>query len=279
VPSRHDDVTVVVTNFNYGRFLEEAVTSALQQNGGAPRVLVVDDGSTDPLTLDVLERLPGEVEVRRQANAGVAAARNAGIAASDTPYLIFLDADDRLRPNALDVLRAPLDADATLGFTYGITRFFGLWEGEMTMPPYDPYKLLYRHTIGTTCLMRRELVTAVGGFDLEFHGYEDWEFWLHALDEGWRGRRVDVVTFEYRRHGATKLSADRVRYRHWYRRLREKHRRLYARRGDLARESELSSVGRAIYRWWWGARPLPARVEHALHSLLWGVGHWRHRRG
>ena len=64
------------------------------------------------------------------------------------------------------------------------------------MPAYDPYKLLYRHTIGTTCLMRRELVTAVGGFDSYFGGYEDWEYWLHALEKGWKGRRVEEITFE-----------------------------------------------------------------------------------
>jgi glycosyltransferase involved in cell wall biosynthesis len=275
---RHDDVTVVVTNFNYGRFLEEAVASALGQDGGPPRVLVVDDGSTDPHTLAVLDALPDDVRVHRQANGGVAAARNTGLALADTPYLMLLDADDRLRPCALAALAPPLRADPRLGFTYGITRFFGLWEGEMTMPPYDPYKLLYRHTIGTTCLMRRELVDAVGGFDREFRGYEDWEFWLHALHEGWRGRRVDEVTFEYRRHGSTKLLADRREYRRWYRRLRQKHAPLYARAAELARESDLSAPGRAIYRLWWGARPVPARLEHMLHTLLWRVAKWRRGR-
>ena len=143
------------------------------------------------------------------------------------------------------------------------------------MPPYDPYRLLHRHTIGTTALMRRELVAAVGGFDPEFEGYEDWEFWLHALREGWRGRRVEEVTLEYRRHGSTKLSADRRGYHQWYRRLRDKHGALYARSSELARESDLSPVGRAVYRWWWGARPVPARVEHALHSVLWGAARRR----
>jgi glycosyltransferase involved in cell wall biosynthesis len=275
VTSRHSDVTIVVTNYNYGQFLEEALRSVYEQEGGAPNVVVVDDGSTDPATLTVLDRLPEEVRLLRQSNAGVADARNVGLAAATTPYLMILDADDRLRPRALNVLRAPLDADTGLGFTYGITRFFGEWEGEMTMPAYDPYKLLYRHTIGTTCLMRRELVDAVGGYDADFGGYEDWEFWLHALSKGWQGRRVNEVTFEYRRHGSTKLTADRLEYRRWFREMRVKHAGLYARRDELALQSDLSPVGRWVYRWWWGARPLPARIEHWLHSLLWGVAKWR----
>lgn len=273
--STHCDITVVVTNYNYGQFLDEAVRSVLEQDGGAPRVIVVDDGSTDPTTLDVLAALPDEVRVVRQENTGLATARNNGLALAETPYLIILDADDRLRPRALNLLRAPLDADPKLGFTYGITRFFGDWEGEMTMPAYDPYKLLYRHTIGTTCLMRRELVDVVGGFDPHFGAYEDWEFWLHALSKGWQGRRVDEVTFEYRRHGSTMLAAARLEYRRWFREMRVKHADLYARRDELARQSNLTPVGRWVYRWWWGARPLPARVEHRLHSLLWGVAKWR----
>jgi glycosyltransferase involved in cell wall biosynthesis len=277
VTSRHDDVTVVVTNYNYGRYLEEAVASALDQRAGSPHVIVVDDGSTDPDTDEVLGRLPASVTIQRQPNAGLAAARNAGLRQATTPYLIVLDADDHLAPGALDALRAPLDADAELGFAYGITRFFGQWEGEMSMPPYDPYRLLYRHTIGSTCLMRRELFEQVGGFDPGFRGYEDWEFWLHALAHGWHGHRVEQVTFEYRRHGATMLSGARRDYRSWYRRLRAKHAPLYARRRELAQESALGPVGRAVYRWWWGARPMPARLEHVLHTVLWRVVKWRAR--
>ena len=226
--SRHSDITVIVTNYNYGAFLGEAVDSVLAQEGGPPRVIVVDDGSTTPTRCEVSTRLPEGVGFRGE-NAGVAAARNAGLARADTPYLIVLDADDRLRPRRADPLRATLDADPALGFAYGITRFFGDWEGEMTMPPYDPYKLLYRHTIGTTCLMRRELVDGVGGFDPAFGGYEDWEFWLHALAEGLarpprRGGHVRVPP--PRRHEAGRRPAE---YRRWFKRLRDKHAELYAR--------------------------------------------------
>ena len=64
------------------------------------------------------------------------------------PYALVLDADDRLVPGALAMLRAALEADPSLGFAYGRMRFFGDWDGELRFPPYDPYALLYRHTIG-----------------------------------------------------------------------------------------------------------------------------------
>jgi glycosyltransferase involved in cell wall biosynthesis len=269
---RDGEVTVVITCFNYGRFLAEAVDSALGQEGGAPKVVVVDDGSTELDTIEAVERLPAEVEVVRQERAGVCAARNAGLERVETPYVLVLDADDRLTPTALQVLREPLSRDPALGFAYGRMRFFGDWEGELRFPPYDPYALLYRHTIGLSALMRREVVDATGGFDPVFEQFEDWELWVNALDRGWRGLQVDVVTVEYRRHGGTKHGADRRRYRTMFKALRKKHAALYASHGKLARESRLRPLERLLYRLYWGPRPLPAALEGAVYRLRWGAG-------
>jgi glycosyltransferase involved in cell wall biosynthesis len=266
--TEHADITAVIPCFNYGRFLPEAIDSLLGQEGGPPRILVVDDGSTDPETLKAFEQVPEGVEVLHQPNGGLAEARNSGYRAAATPLLIALDADDRMPPGALRALRGPLDREPDLGFTYGRTRFFGEWSGVMGMPPYDPYRLLYRHTIGPCCLTRRELFEDVGGYDSVFNGLEDWEFWLHALEHGWRGRQVDAVTFDYRRHGATMLIGARRNYRYYRRELRRKHAGLYARRRELARQSDLGPLGRLVYRYFWGERPVPARVEHAIYSVL-----------
>jgi glycosyltransferase involved in cell wall biosynthesis len=269
--SEHADVTAIVPCYEQGRFLEESVGSLLAQHGGPPHIVVVDDGSTDPQTLAAFEALPPQVELVRQANAGLAAARNAGIARATTPLILPLDADDRLLPEALWALRPALD-DPRLGFSYGRIRFFGDWRGELTMPPYDPFKLLYRHTIGATALVRSELYEQTGGYDTAFAGYEDWELWLHALACGWQGRRVDTVTLEYRRHAGTIYATTaRPAYRRWYRALRAKHAGLYTRasRRRLAAQSDLGPLGRGVYRWFWGPRPVPARVELAFYRRLW----------
>jgi len=262
------DVTAVVPCFNYGAYLQEAVDSLLSQEGGAPRVIVVDDGSTDPHTHDVMDRLPDEVVVVRQDNAGAAAARNAGLAHADTPLVLVLDADDRLAPGALAALRAELEAAPDASFAYGHQRFFGTMGGVMRFPPYDPYRLLYRHLIGPTALMRRELIDATGGYDRAFALYEDWELWVNALAHGHRGLRVDAVTHEYRRHEGSKLHRDRRRYREFRRALHAKHAGLFARRDELAEESDLSPLGRALYRFYWGPRPVPAAVEDAAYRVL-----------
>jgi glycosyltransferase involved in cell wall biosynthesis len=265
------DVTVVITCFNYGRFLNEAMRSALKQKGGPPRILVVDDGSTDPGTLEALERLPDGVELVRQQRAGVSAARNAGLRRVATSYVLVLDADDTLRPNALAILREPLERDPGLGFTYGRMHFFGDWQGELRFPPYDPYALLYRHTIGLSALMRREVFESTGGFDPAFDQFEDWEFWVNALAHGWRGRQVDAVTVDYRRHAGAKQGADRKRYRRMFRALKRKHAALYEMRDQLRAESRLGPGGRLLYRTYWGPRPVPPRLEALVYGHLWGA--------
>src|SRR5689334_10153423 len=113
---RHGDITVVIPCFNHGRYLLESVDRALGQEGGPPGVIVVDDGSADEETRRALTELPAGVELIRQQNAGVAAARNAGFEASRSDLLLMVDADDRLTPDALDVLRPPLEANPDVGY-------------------------------------------------------------------------------------------------------------------------------------------------------------------
>ena len=259
-------VTAVVACFNYGRFLGEAVESLRSQGA---RVVVVDDGSTDPATHAALDALPDDVEVVRQENRGASAARNAGMARADTPLVLALDADDRLAPGALGALRAALDAHPDAAFAYGHQRFFGDMEGEMRLPPYDPFKLLHRHLIGPTALMRRELIEATGGYDEELAWFEDWELWVNALAHGMHGVRVDQVTHEYRRHGEGKLLRDRRVYRRARRYIMEKHRALYDDEKRLAADSDLGPAGRLVYKAFWGPRPLPAAFEAAVHRVLW----------
>jgi glycosyltransferase involved in cell wall biosynthesis len=267
--SEHADVTAVVPCFDYGAWLPEAVASLLAQEGGPPHVVVVDDGSTDPATLAALAALPPEVRVIRQANQGLSAARNAGYAATDTPFLVALDADDLLPTGALRALKAPFAADPELGFSYGVTRFFGDWSGVMGFPPLDVYRMLHRHIVGPVGLTRRALWEDVGGYDPAFRaGYEDWDFWLGALERGWRGAKVDEVTFLYRRHGDTMVFGARRQYRRLYGMLRAKHAPLFARRRALARTSAAGPLERAVYRWYWALRPVPARLEALVYRVV-----------
>lgn len=273
--SDNSAVTVVVPCFNYGQFLPEALRSLAVQRGGPPRVIVVDDGSTDPHTQQVLDDLEGKakhVEVLRQSNQGVCRACNAGLEKVETEYGLILSADDRLFPGALQVLRGVLDADAALGYAYGQVWFFGTQSGLLKFPPWDPWRLLFRNIVSGTALIRSELLRTTGGYDATFRHYEDWELWINALAHGWIGRQVDEPVLEYRRHALAKGYSDRMGYRETRRQLRQKHAPIYAELDRIASASALSLAERMLYRYVWAPRPWPIAAERALYSLLWSRG-------
>jgi len=267
--SGHGDITVVIPCFNHGRYLLESVDRALGQNGGPPKVIVVDDGSTDEETERALDELPAGVELIRQRNAGVAAARNAGFENSESELLLMVDADDRLTVDAIDTLRPPLESNPDVGYCYGLMKLIGAWSGVLRFPDFDPYILLHRSIAGAQLgLVRRRCWEDAGGFDSAIDGYEDWDFCLSALEKGWRGLQINQVTHEYRKHERSGEEEHRRRYRHVYRQMRAKHADLFARRGEFAAESRLGPAQRLVYRTFWAWRPIPARVEKALYRNL-----------
>lgn len=137
------------------------------------------------------------------------------------------------------------------------------------MPGYDPWRLLFRHIIGPTALMRQELVRATGGYDPSFRNGEDWEIWVHALRHRFKGVKIDGPGLYQRKHGESKLADDRRNYRDTFTRIRTKHAVLYDDLREVRRQSALGPVERALYRYLWGPRPWPPRAEVALHSLIW----------
>jgi glycosyltransferase involved in cell wall biosynthesis len=107
-------VSVVISNYNYARFLAEAIDSALDQSYTALEVIVVDDASTDH-SRDVLRAYEGRVELVLQAqNEGQISAYNCGFARCTGEIVVFLDADDRLRPGAI--------AEIVDAFAPGVTK-------------------------------------------------------------------------------------------------------------------------------------------------------------
>ena len=111
-------VSVVVPCFNYGRFLDECITSLAQQSHKAWECIIVDDGSTDdtPEVCARLARSDPRIRFFRQHNGGLSAARNAGIRQARGVMIQMLDADDCLQPRKIGNQAAFLDEQlASLG--------------------------------------------------------------------------------------------------------------------------------------------------------------------
>ncbi|MGB2676647.1 MAG: glycosyltransferase [Candidatus Acidiferrum sp.] len=194
-------VSVVIPCFNHGEFLPEAVCSVTAIERDDIESIVVDDGSTDERTRKVMDALPAQgIKVIREENKGLAAARNAGIAISRGEYILPLDADDRLRPGWIDRGIRILELNPQVGVVYGDAECFGTRNDRWTTGPFDPDRLLRWNYIHASALYRRCLWEQNGGYDgaMPVQGYEDWDFWLGALEHGWKFAYMREVFFDYR---------------------------------------------------------------------------------
>jgi glycosyltransferase involved in cell wall biosynthesis len=182
-------VGVVIPCYAQEHYLGEAIESVLAQSRPADEVLVVDDGSPGD-TGSVVRRYPG-VRVVRQANAGIAEARNTGLRESRSRLLIFLDADDRLLPTAIaagvDGFRKHPDAAIVAGICRRIDGQGAPWgpKVEFQCPGGDHYDALLRHNHiwpPAVAMCRRECLEAVHGWRWKRH-VQDLELYLRLARE------------------------------------------------------------------------------------------------
>ena len=212
-PGSAPEVAIVIPCYRYAEMLPEAVASAAAQTWGNLRIVIVDDGSPDDtaaVAAELIAKFPRRrVELIRQANQGLAAARNAGVRATQSELVLPLDADDRLEPNAVEVLvRELLDTGADVATPNG--RIFGDMDKPLRTLPVTRRRLIANNCLVYSSMYRRSLFERIGGYGPIKPGYEDWDFWLSALELGAKFTHVDAELFCYRKHGATMLSvADR----------------------------------------------------------------------
>lgn len=192
-------LSVVIPCRDDGEYLIDAVASVERNTPLDTELIVVDDGSTQARTREVLAALrEAGHRVIEQPHAGLSAARNAGIAASTGDYLLPLDADNRLLPGYAAEAVAVLDADSTAGVVYGDRHEFGARSEDVIVPEFELPAMLWSNSIDACAVLRREVWRDAGGYDVALTDWEDWDFWLSAAERGWRFVRLPRPTFEYR---------------------------------------------------------------------------------
>jgi glycosyltransferase involved in cell wall biosynthesis len=200
-PKEKPGVTVVIPSFNYSEAVPRAIQSALSQTLLPRQIIVVDDGSPDQgATKRAVEAFQDRrVRYVRQANSGVANARNHGIALAQTEYICCLDADDRIAPTFLEVCARALDGQPLLGVAYtGLLLFSadGRHQKQSGWPPQCNFdqQLNDKNQVPTCCVFRRRAWREVGGYRQRYApqgcGTEDAAFWLSLGANGWHMRRV-----------------------------------------------------------------------------------------
>ena len=278
-------VSIVIPCFNAGETIGEAIESALSQTYADIEIVVVDDGSTDPVTLDVLAHAAWpRTRILHQGNAGPAAARNAAIQASLGEYILPLDADDRIEPTYVEKAMAAMQADPNVGIVYCKAMKFGAESGPWNLPAYTLRELVIDNVIFVTSLFRRADWEQVGGFSEALTlGVEDYDFWIKIVALGREVRQLEECLFHYRVghvSRTTRFSSDRgamvatyaeifrnnlafygkhaeVLFEHRFGLYAElaRYRAIYGRlEAILARRPWLERIARRVFRWMAGRR-------------------------
>lgn len=207
-------ISVIIPTYNRAGIVGEAIESVLGQSHPPDEVIVVDDGSTDD-TLRVLEAFGGRIIVVSQANAGAAAARNAGAARATGDWLAFNDSDDRWSPDRVALLRADLaQAAPTVVAHVANVRFLGsgdtrywfdliglqLQPGEVEISSI-PLRYFLHSFFLIGAAFRRDAFLKLGGFDADFPVDEDSELAHRLAEVGDFLLRGDILADSIRKKG------------------------------------------------------------------------------
>lgn len=210
-------VSVVMPCFNAQRHLPRSMASLQAQTCEDWQLIAIDDGSTDGTLNWLRAQTDPRIRVLSQANAGVSAARNAGLAQCSGDYVAFLDADDTWAPDFMERLRNSLSSQPAAVLAYCGWQNLGIEgaRGEPFVPPdYDgPGKTLAllegcRWPIHA-CLTRRSAIEHAGGFENSLKIGEDYLLWMEVAAQGSILRVPEVLAF-YHHHDGPQATDNQV---------------------------------------------------------------------
>lgn len=285
-------VTIVIPCFRQGHLLAECLRSVRAQTLPVWVATVVDDASPDGAVIhDAVDACDdARIQlVRQPRNGGLSAARNTGIRASTTPFVLCLDADDLLDARYLERLLPPLLADPALELAFSDMALFGAETGTRRYHVPVAGEILREQPVPPNALMRRTLWERVGGYDetdVMRIGREDWEFYIRAFSGGCRAVHVAEPLYRYRTAAQSMNIACRTREHVVRRYIYEKHRALFdaagERRAVLASGYDRAAAAAQARGDGWGMlrlgahalalRPSTRRAKQALRGLRLVLG-------
>lgn len=202
--------SVILTNYNYSKFIVSAITSLFSQTVVPDEIIIVDDASTDDsvaVVKDYIKHTPPKVKdkfkfIERDKNGGPAASRNSGIAVATGDVLCFLDADDFYYPRKIEASLNILKEYPQIGLVYTDYEVLDK-DSKLTREfktSYDARYLWQACIVSTNSIIRREVIDKVGIFNEKYRGTEDYEYWLRIATQ-YLLYHVPEPLFCYRLHG------------------------------------------------------------------------------
>lgn len=282
-PAEKPLVSVIVPHYNLAQFLPETLASVRAQTYPNIETIVIDDGSTDPEALRLIDSLSEpNLRVVRQENRGLSGARNTGLREARGELVLPLDADDLIAPEFVERAVGALAREPSLAYVTALVgyfrqepgRFFGGW-----VPLGLHRDLLPIHNCAGCCMsvFRAAAVRAAGGYAEELTSYEDWDLYCALAERGERGAVIPGFLLHYRLRADSLLRTEvRLRRQHLHARVLARHPGLprdHSRvlRTMLSEQMEAGNLQRAGLRYRVADRVNEALKASPVHGLVKGL--------
>lgn len=198
-------ITVYITNYNYGKYIRQAIESVLAQSEQNFELIIIDDGSTDD-SKEIIEeyREREQITIIYQKNKGLNITNNVAMRVSSGKYLMRLDADDYLAPEALAEMSALLEANDALGLVFPDYYYVdaeGQITGQEQRHNFEKEVSLYDQPAHGACTMiRLSFLKKLGGYNESFTCQDGYDLWMKFVIH-YSVRNINKPLFYYRRHG------------------------------------------------------------------------------
>lgn len=227
-------ISIIIPCYNHGKYLEDCINSISQQSFKDWEAVIIDDGSTDDTAAIAKKLISDKVHYVFQQNKGLSGARNTGIEHSTGKFIVPLDADDKLEPQALEKCITEFNKNPDLLIVYGNSKKFGTEETESELLPDFSLKdlLLSNRLFCTAMYQRKDIGTEIRYDENMKGGYEDWEFWIQ-LKSKFPARpikKIEGILFYYRSHEVSmikEISKDNAKKEKLFDYMFEKHQAQY----------------------------------------------------
>ncbi len=192
-------ISVIVPCFNSGRTIKRTIFSIKNQTWLRKEIVLVNDGSTDPLTINILKEIGNEkiVKLINQKNNGLAAARNKGVNKSIGSFLFFLDADDWIEPQTLEMMYFHLMRNKKYGYIFPDIHLEGKRNGFIKKE-FNLFEQFFLNQIPYCIFISKDNFIKHGFYDENMKlGYEDWDLNIKLGRNKIFGKRLPIPLFHY----------------------------------------------------------------------------------
>jgi glycosyltransferase involved in cell wall biosynthesis len=194
-------ISVVIPCYNDGVYLPETISKLALQSFQSFEIIIVNDGSTDSQTLDILKQLATQpnIQVLHTKNGRMSAARNYGVQHAKGTYIAALDADDYFDPSFFSKAIAIMDKEPTTAVVTSYIKYFGNKTGHSKPRGGNAYNFLFSNQCPACAMVRKDIWNQVGGYDESMKlGYEDWEFYIRITKNNFEVHLIPEYLLYYR---------------------------------------------------------------------------------